>query len=64
MVFRFTLISTGGVHIHDDKLTVTAPTLMWISALDKALQKLKNTGFNFKTVAAVSGTGQVLCVPM
>lgn len=32
---------------------------MWIAALDKALQKLKSTGFDFKSVAAVSGTGQV-----
>lgn len=48
----------GGVHIHDDELTVTAPSAMWIAALDKAMQKLKNSGFDFKSVAAVSGTGQ------
>ena len=49
----------GGAHIHDDKLTVTVPTEMWVKALDIGLMKLKNEGFDFSTVTAISGTGQV-----
>ena len=49
----------GGVHIHNDKLTVTVPTKMWVQALDVGLERLKETGFDFSTVAAISGTGQV-----
>uniref|UniRef100_H2YXB8 Xylulose kinase n=1 Tax=Ciona savignyi TaxID=51511 RepID=H2YXB8_CIOSA len=48
----------GGVHIQDDQLTVTAPTEMWVQALDLALEKLQKQGFDFSTVAALSGTGQ------
>lgn len=48
----------GGVHIHTDRLTVTAPTLMWVKALDLLLNKMKNDGFDFATVSALSGTGQ------
>nr|CAB3267813.1 xylulose kinase-like [Phallusia mammillata] len=48
----------GGVHIQDDNLTVTAPTEMWVEALDLALKKLKDDGFDFQSVAAISGTGQ------
>lgn len=51
----------GGAHIQDDNLTVTAPTIMWVEALDLALEKLKNKGFDFHSVAAISGTGQVGC---
>ena len=47
------------MHIHDDRLTVTAPTVMWVSAFDRALQKLQDSGFDFGSVAAISGTGQV-----
>nr|XP_039267445.1 xylulose kinase-like [Styela clava] len=47
----------GGVHIHNDKLAVTAPTLMWVKALDLLLEKIKDT-FDFSTVVALSGTGQ------
>ncbi|XP_078520473.1 xylulose kinase [Lissotriton helveticus] len=48
----------GGVHIHEDKLTVTSPVLMWTKSLDMILEKMKSVGFNFQDVRAVSGTGQ------
>ncbi|XP_066300967.1 xylulose kinase-like [Branchiostoma lanceolatum] len=48
----------GGAHQHDDGLTVTAPTAMWVKALDLLLSKMKASGFNFNRVKALSGTGQ------
>ncbi|XP_056594582.1 xylulose kinase isoform X1 [Triplophysa dalaica] len=48
----------GGVHIHDDKLTVTSPVLMWVKALDVLLKKMKDSGFDFSRVRAISGSGQ------
>uniref|UniRef100_A0A672MHR0 Xylulose kinase n=1 Tax=Sinocyclocheilus grahami TaxID=75366 RepID=A0A672MHR0_SINGR len=48
----------GGVHIHADKLTVTSPALMWVKALDVLLEKMRNTGFDFSRVKAISGSGQ------
>ncbi|RXN14860.1 xylulose kinase isoform X1 [Labeo rohita] len=48
----------GGVHIHDDKLTVTSPALMWVKALDVLLEKMRNAGFDFSRVKAISGSGQ------
>uniref|UniRef100_A0A8C7T517 Xylulose kinase n=1 Tax=Oncorhynchus mykiss TaxID=8022 RepID=A0A8C7T517_ONCMY len=49
----------GGVHIHADSLTVTSPVLMWVKALDLILGKMKNAGFDFSRVKALSGSGQV-----
>ncbi|XP_052805355.1 xylulose kinase-like [Mya arenaria] len=48
----------NGAHIHADKITVTAPTVMWVKALDLLLDKMKNAGFDFSRVAAMSGDGQ------
>ncbi|XP_039609588.1 xylulose kinase isoform X2 [Polypterus senegalus] len=48
----------GGVHIHNDNLTVTAPVLMWVQALDILLAKMKTSGFDFASVKALSGSGQ------
>ncbi|KAI1289466.1 Xylulose kinase [Halotydeus destructor] len=48
----------GGVQRHDDKRTVTAPTLMWVKALDLVLEKLKLTGLDFNSVVSISGSGQ------
>lgn len=48
----------GGVHIHADGLTVTAPVLMWVKALDLLLYKMKRVGFDFSRVRALSGSGQ------
>ncbi|XP_057347288.1 xylulose kinase isoform X3 [Manis pentadactyla] len=48
----------GGVHVHEDGLTVTSPVLMWVQALDILLEKMKASGFDFSQVLAVSGAGQ------
>ncbi|ELT90820.1 hypothetical protein CAPTEDRAFT_218878 [Capitella teleta] len=48
----------GGAHVQDDQLTVTAPTVMWVEALDLALQRMKEKNFAFHKVVAISGTGQ------
>ncbi|KAM3928292.1 xylulose kinase [Leptodactylus fuscus] len=48
----------GGVHVRGDKLTVTSPVLMWLKALDRILDRMKSSEFNFSKVKALSGTGQ------
>ncbi|KAJ8307079.1 hypothetical protein KUTeg_015163 [Tegillarca granosa] len=55
----------GGAHIHDDQVTVTAPTTMWIKAfnispkaLEMLLNRMQNGGFDFSKVKCVSGAGQ------
>ncbi|XP_062847302.1 xylulose kinase [Trichomycterus rosablanca] len=52
----------GGVHIHEDGVTVTSPVLMWVKALDLILEKmndeLMSVGFDFSHIKAVSGSGQ------
>ena len=49
----------GGVHIHEDKVTITAPTAMFIKALDAVLAKMVSSGFQFERVAAIAGATQV-----
>lgn len=51
--------TNGGQHAGDDGVSYTAPTAMWIKAFDMLLSKLKETGFPFPKVAAISGCGQV-----
>ncbi|XP_061443638.1 xylulose kinase isoform X3 [Rhineura floridana] len=48
----------GGVCVHNDRLTVTSPVLMWAKALDMILEKMKSDGFDFSRVKALSGAGQ------
>ncbi|XP_057561693.1 xylulose kinase isoform X4 [Hippopotamus amphibius kiboko] len=48
----------GGVHVHEDGLTVTSPVLMWVQALDIILEKMNASGFDFSQVLALSGAGQ------
>ncbi|XP_036287776.1 xylulose kinase isoform X1 [Pipistrellus kuhlii] len=48
----------GGVHVHQDGLTVTSPVLMWVQALDIILEKMRASGFDFSRVLALSGAGQ------
>ncbi|GAB1606799.1 xylulose kinase-like [Argonauta hians] len=50
--------TTGGVHLHYDGVTVTAPTVMWIQALDILLDKLKADNMDLSKVVAISGSGQ------
>lgn len=51
----------GGVIKGKDKQhrEVTAPTVMWVKALDVLLDRLQVCGADLSTVAAVSGSGQV-----
>ena len=49
----------GGVHRSaTNPLRVTAPPLMWVSALDLLLNKLQSSHFPFERVASLSGAGQ------
>ncbi|XP_035210948.1 xylulose kinase-like [Stegodyphus dumicola] len=48
----------GGVHKHDDEVTVTAPPSMWIKALDLILDLLRLQDLDFSTVVAISGAAQ------
>lgn len=48
----------GGAHRDADGLSVTAPTLMWIEALDLLLAKMKAENLDFRKVRAISGSGQ------
>lgn len=48
----------GGVHRHADGLTVTSPTLMWVSAFDRILGRMADEQWPLRQVAAVSGSGQ------
>lgn len=49
----------GGVNFHgDDKLSVTAPSAMFIKALDLMLDRMVERGFDFRRVVALSGDAQ------
>ncbi|KAE8745272.1 hypothetical protein FOCC_FOCC008064 [Frankliniella occidentalis] len=48
----------SGVCRGGDNKTVTAPTLMWVKALDMLLDKLRVCGVDFSKVVALSGTAQ------
>lgn len=47
----------GGVQVCEKE--ATAPTLMWVKALDILLDKLRIEGVNFEHVQGISGTAQV-----
>jgi len=48
--------TAGGVHTSGR--VVTAPTIMWVKALDMLLDKLRVAGLDFTTVAGICGAGQ------
>ena len=48
--------TAGGVHASGR--VVTAPTIMWVKALDMLLDKLRVAGVDFGQVAGVAGAGQ------
>ena len=48
--------TAGGVHTAGRK--VTAPTIMWVHALDMLMDKLRVAGVEFWRVAGISGAGQ------
>lgn len=47
-----------GVIYNEKSKTVTAPTIMWVKALDILMDKLQISGADFGKVVAVSGSGQ------
>ena len=51
-------LTKGGAHRLADGLTVTAPPLMWIAALDLLLNRMKRAGVGLSGVRAISGSGQ------
>lgn len=50
--------TSGGVHRHPDGLTVTAPPLLWVAALDALLEAMHNQQVPLKKIVCVSGSGQ------
>nr|CAD7421594.1 unnamed protein product [Timema poppensis] len=48
----------GGVVTTEDGHTITAPTLLWVKALDLLLDRLKLAGADYTNIAAISGTAQ------
>ena len=48
----------GGAHAQADGLTVTAPALMWVAALDLLLDRVRADGAPLARVRAISGSGQ------
>ena len=48
--------TAGGVHTAGRR--VTAPTIMWVHALDMLMDKLRVAGVEFWRVAGISGAGQ------
>lgn len=48
----------GGVQRHANGLTVTAPPLMWVAALDLLFGRLRKARWPLAHVAAISGSGQ------
>ncbi|KAJ3125556.1 hypothetical protein HK098_000175 [Nowakowskiella sp. JEL0407] len=48
--------TSGGVH--QNGLVATAPTLLWVEALDLLFARLQAAGFPFSQVKAISGSGQ------
>ncbi|OGV57655.1 MAG: hypothetical protein A2283_02940 [Lentisphaerae bacterium RIFOXYA12_FULL_48_11] len=50
--------TTGGVHRGKDGLTVTAPALMWVEALDLLLKRMKKKHIPLNRIAAITGSGQ------
>lgn len=62
MSFRLIFLcrTCGGVHKHKDGLTVTAPVIMWISAIDLLIDRLqKCPDVDLAQIAAISGAAQV-----
>ena len=49
----------GGVNVRGDGVTVTAPTIMWVKALDMLMDRLRVAGADFSSIKALSGTGQL-----
>ncbi len=48
----------GGAHQHEDGLTVTAPAIMWVAAVDLLFSLMKEDGAPLAEIVAISGSGQ------
>nr|CAH0102245.1 unnamed protein product [Daphnia galeata] len=48
--------TNGGVKKNGS--SITAPTVMWVKALDLLMDQLKITGLDFQDISAISGAGQ------
>nr|CAD7434366.1 unnamed protein product [Timema monikensis] len=48
----------GGVVATEDGHTITAPTLLWVKALDLLLDQMKLAGADYMNITAISGTAQ------
>lgn len=48
----------GGAHRHPNGVTVTSPVLMWVAALERALEHVRREGWPLARIAALSGSGQ------
>jgi len=48
----------GGVHRHRDGLTVTAPAIMWVEALDLLFAKMRKAKCPLGRITAIAGSGQ------
>lgn len=48
----------GGVHVAANGLGVTSPPVMWVEALDRLLERMRQDHCPFAHIAAVSGSGQ------
>ena len=59
LYFACFIRTEGGVHYHENKLEVTAPSAMFIKALDVMLERMVARGFQFRKVVALSGDAQV-----
>ena len=43
---------------------VTAPSIMWVHALDMLMDKLRVEGVEFSNIVAVSGAGQQVSITL
>eukprot|EP00126_Sphaerothecum_destruens_P002105 Sdes_comp15546_c0_seq2m4509 len=50
--------TVGGAHLGEDGVTVTAPVLMWVEALDVLFEKFQQSGFRLENILCISGTAQ------
>ncbi len=48
----------GGAHQHEDGLTVTAPAIMWVAAVDLLFSQMKDDDAPLAEIVAISGSGQ------
>ena len=45
--------------MHEDRKTVTSPTIMWVKGLDMLMDRLRVKGVDITAIKGLSGTAQV-----